>query len=196
MTGLQYTILHPWLSLSAGRAPFTGLSDSEERFLCSSDSMTSLLEGIYGAGIKVAAVARRRRLIDNQSSAYLQVREGGEALVRAVWIKAADEPLIYAFSLIPLEGLEGGLLGTLERGDPEPMGRTLKKEGIDFTKKYMEAGVIRCTSVAEDLGLPLETAFFARRYVLIGEKAGATVIKAAITEVFSPRLISTENVQV
>ncbi len=195
MTGLQYSILEPWRALSGGRSPFAGLRVSEERFLCSPDSMTSLLEEIYGAGIEVEAVVRERRTLDSRSAACLRASEGGEALVRGVWIKAGEEPLIYAFSLIPLESLESGLLLSLEGGRPEPIGRTLLSQGVSFTKEAMEAGIIRCPVVAEGLGIPAETPFFARRYLLVGEKDRALVIKAAITEVFSPGLISTEHVR-
>ena len=195
MTGLQYSIVLPWTGLSGGRSPFTGLRGREERFLCSPDSMTSLLEEIYGPGVEVAAVVRERRPLDPRSAAYLRASEGSEALVRGVWIRADERPLIFAFSLIPLETLERGLLQVLEANEPEPIGRTLRSQSVAFTKDAMEAGVIRCPIVAQGLGQPAETAYFARRYLLHGTKNDRLVIKAAITEVFGPELISAEHVR-
>ncbi len=193
MTGLQYTLLHPWLSLSRRRAPFAGLREGEERFLSAPDSMTSLLEGLYKDRIEVTATLRGRRAMDSASAALLHAREGDEALVRGVWIKAGREPLIYALSLIPTATLDRGLLSVLEGGRPEPMGRTLNRQGVAFTKKDLEAGVIKCPLVAEGLGCGPETPFLARRYVLEGEKNKALAIRAAITEVFSPALISAKH---
>ena len=88
MTGLEYSILEPWTALLGGRSPFGGLGGREERFLCSSDSMTSLLEGTYGKEVEVRAVVRERRALDRRSAACLGAAEGGEALVRGVWIRA------------------------------------------------------------------------------------------------------------
>ncbi len=195
MTGLQYTILHPWTGLSGKRAPFQGLAPEEERLLCAQDSMTTLLEGLYGQSVSVSAVVRMRRPLEAQSAAYLGVQDGGQALARGVWIRAGNEPLIFAFSLIPIETLDRAILAILEAGDPQPIGRTLQKEGVDFTKEAMEAGVIRCPLVAEGLGRKSEEAFFARQYLLLGRKKSTLVIKAAIIEVFSPRLISAEHLQ-
>jgi len=195
MTGLQYTILHPWLRLGSERPAFSGLDCREELFLSSPDSMTKLLEEMYGVELEVAAVLRERRALDRLSAAYLQAPEGAEALVRGVWIKADTRPLIYAFSLIPVDSVDEGLLAILEGEDLEPIGRTLNRNNIPFTKQNLEAGVIRCASVAGGLGLAEDNAFFARRYVLTGKKAGLLAIKAAITEVFSPELIATDRLK-
>lgn len=195
MTGLEYTILQPWLSLCGKGRVFSGLGSREESLLSSPDSMTELLEGIFKIEVEVSPVIIERRLMDRQSAVYLQAQEGGEALARGVWIKAEKKPLIYAFSLIPVESVDKGLLTILEGQDPEPIGRTLNRNAIPFSKKNMEAGVIRCAAVAEGLHLPVEKAFFARRYVLSGERAGELAIKAAIIEVFSPELISTESIK-
>jgi len=193
MTGLQYTILHPWLEQGNGQSAFAGLDSREELFLFSPDSMTKLLEEMYGVELEVIAVLRDRRAMDNLSAAYLQTDEGAEALARGVWIKAGAKPLIYAFSLIPLNSVDKDLLAILESEDPEPIGRTLGRGNIPFSKQNMEAGVIICPSVARGLNLAEDKAFFARRYVLTGQKTGRLAIKAAITEVFSPELISTDR---
>jgi len=195
MTGLQYTILHPWRRQGPGRSAFNGLDVHEELLLSSADSMTELLEKTYGVELEVVAILRERRPLDARSAAYLQAPEGAEALVRGVWIKAGGRPLIYAFSLIPVARIDENLLGILEGKDPEPMGRTLNSNAIPFTKQNLEAGVIKCASVAEGLGLTADKPFFARRYVLTGKKAGAILIKAAITEVFSPELIAADRLK-
>jgi len=193
MTGLQYTILHPWLRQGAVRTAFSGLTPQEVFLLTSPDSMTRLLEEIYGVDIEVRPRLRERREMDNQSAAYLQTACGGEALARGVWIKAHCRPLIYAFSLIPIDSVDKTLLDILEGRNLEPIGRTLNSSGIPFTKQTLEAGVILCPTVAHGLGLADKKPFFARRYILTGEKEGAMAIKAAITEVFSPELISTDH---
>ncbi len=195
MTGLQYSILRPWRRQGPGRITFKGLNGREELFLFSADSMTELLEKTYGVEPEVVAVLRERRRLDARSAAYLQAPEGAESLVRGVWIKAGDQPLIYAFSLIPVARIDKDLLEILEGKDPEPIGRTLNTSSIPFTKQNLEAGVINCASVAEGLGLTADKPFFARRYVLTGKKAGAIAIKAAITEVFSPELIAADRLK-
>ncbi len=133
--------------------------------------------------------------MDARSAAYLQAPEGADALARGVWIKAHTRPLIYAFSLIPIDSVDKDLLDILAGEAIEPMGRTLSNNKIPFVKDNMEAGVIQCASVAEGLGFTADKAFFARRYVLTGKKAGTIAIKAAITEVFSPELITTDGLK-
>ncbi|MFQ5480709.1 MAG: chorismate--pyruvate lyase family protein [Thermodesulfobacteriota bacterium] len=195
MTGLEYSILYPWRQAGQKSLDFKGLGGREEALLFSPDSMTEILEGIFKIEVEVRAVLRERRSMDIQSAAYLQDAEGAEALARGVWIMAHKQPLIYAFSLIPLGSVTAALLKALEGEVPEPIGRTLNSSGIPFIKENLEAGVIRSPFVAEGLHLPAEKTFFARRYVLRGEKSGALVIKAAIIEVFSPELISTECIR-
>jgi len=195
MTGLEYTILHPWRRPGGKSLDFKGLGKREEALLFSPDSMTELLEGIFKIEVEVRPVVRERRPMDRQSAIYLQGAEGAEALARGVWIMADKRPLIYAFSLIPVGSITAALLKILEGEVPEPIGRTLNSSGIPFVKNNLEAGVIRCPFVAEGLHLPADKTFFARRYVLRGEKEGALVIKAAIIEVFSTELISTDCIR-
>jgi len=196
MTGLEYTILYPWQLQSGAGLTFKGLTSEKETLLFSPSSMTELLEKMFGTEVEVRPVVRERRLMDAQSAAYLHVAEGegAEAAARGVWIMAETRPLIYAFSLIPLQSTAAGLLLALEGDEPEPIGRILNRGGISFIKENLEGGVIRCPFVAEEFCLSESHSFFARRYVLRGEKAGELAIKAAIIEVFSPKLISTKSI--
>ncbi len=195
MTGLEYSILQAWRRPCGKGHDFKGLGTREEALLFSPDSMTELLEGIFKIEVQVRPVVRERRPMDRLSAAYLQEAHGGKALARGVWIMADKRPLIYAFSLIPVKSTAAGLLKTLEGEVPEPIGRTLSRGGVAFVKENLEAGVIQCPSVADGLHLPPGYTFFARRYVLRGEKSGTLAIKAAIIEVFSPELISTECIE-
>ncbi len=197
MTGLEYTILYPWQQLSGVGLAFKGLTSEDETFLFSPSSMTELLEKMFATEVEVRPVVRERRSMDAQSAAYLHLADGvgEEAAARGVWIMAERHPLIYAFSLIPLQSTTAGLLAALEEDEPEPIGRILNRGGITFIKENLEAGVIRCPYVAEEFCLPESHSFFARRYVLRGEKAGELAIKAAIIEVFSPKLISTNSIK-
>ena len=51
-----------------------------------------------------------------------------------------------------------------------------------------------CDSVTADLGLAQGSSLYARRYILYNKGERGWVIKAAVTEVFSPALIGGQGV--
>ncbi|GMR04913.1 MAG: hypothetical protein BMS9Abin23_0833 [Thermodesulfobacteriota bacterium] len=199
MTKLDFTLFKPWKKGSAEElSGLWGLGPVELGFLLSPGSMTEALEVRFGSKVGVEVKLRGTTTISNETARFLDGEQDVRAMERGVWLIVDNKRLVYAHSLIPLESLEARLRNVLEEMDTEPIGRVLNSHNITFTKKKIEVGLVMCPQTALDLDLERETIFFARRYVLVGKKDGEESpppsIKAAIIEIFNPRLVSTGSI--
>lgn len=161
----------------------------QQRFLLLSDgSMTLNLELLTGSKVEVEIRRSGLARLSKNAAAYLEEEQGNPSLEREVWLTAGGKRLIYAQTLIPLNRIEEKLLEALRMEGNEPLGRVLNSKKIPFTKDRLEVGVVSCARASTDLGMDARTPLMARRYVLFN-KGDRWVIKAAVTEIFSPDVI-------
>ena len=190
----SYTLLGGWSSPGGKDCPeLEGILPHQKLLLLSDGSMTLDLELLYNSRVEVELKFKGTGALPGKDAVYLGERAGTEAMEREVWLKVDGRRLVYAHTLIPLHCIDGRLKSELERHASEPLGRVLTGNKIFFTKEKLETGVVACPTAAEELGAPSPTPFIARRYILSNkETSGEWVIKASVTEIFSPELVSSD----
>ncbi|HXI09737.1 MAG TPA: chorismate lyase [Thermodesulfobacteriota bacterium] len=191
----SYTLLRDWFRTESDRTrpELNGILPHQKLLLLSDGSLTLDLELLYGSKVEVEVKYKGTGPLPEQAARYLDEKAGGAAMEREVWLTVEGKKLVYAHTLIPLSCIEGGLKEELERNANEPLGRVLTSNKVFFSKEKLEVGVVRCRSAAVELGSPAQTPFIARRYILSNrEPSGVWVIKASVTEIFSPELVSSD----
>lgn len=189
--GFSMSLLAGWFSpLSAARtALLSELLAHEKLLLFSEGSMTLELELLTGKRVDVELRFMGERALSGEEAEFLGVEPASPAMEREVWLVAAGTKLLYAHTLIPLGCLDDEVRKALDENSSEPLGRVLTSKGILFAKERLEAGIVRCEAASTDLEMDVESSLYARRYILYNRGAKGWVIKAAVTEVFSPELI-------
>jgi chorismate-pyruvate lyase len=188
----MYTFFENWLRADEWEETFRtpALPAHQKELLLSGDSLTLELERIYGSPVEVEVSRTAYSPLGPDEASYLDERPSEESMEREVWLRVGGKRLVYARTLIPLARMEKGLMEVLKQGG-EPLGKILSSKKIPFTKDRLEVGIVRCERAAEDLGIDRERPLFARRYRLLSRKGkGRWNIKASVTEVFSPELVS------
>ena len=189
----SYTLLRNWTGPDDKdwEEALGALTKDQLRLLCSDASMTLDLESLLGSRLAVEVRLRDTTTVDRDEALYLGEDVGSEAFEREVWLTAGDRRVLYARTLIPIERIDPKLIEALEKGHAEPIGRVLNSKKIPFSKKRLEFGVVCCERLAADLGVDGRTPLAARRYILKSENIyGGLAIKASVTEIFSPELVS------
>ena len=188
----NYAILKDWFSAEEekDRPELTGLLPHQLLLLLSDGSMTLDLELLWRSMVEVEVKFQGITKLKDEAS-YLEERIGKDALEREVWLKVEDKRLVYAHSVIPLDRIEDSILNDILANSSEPLGRVLTTRKVFFAKKKLEVGVVTCESAATDLGIDAKTPLIARRYILYNNSSPTKwVIKAGVTEIFSPEIIS------
>ena len=191
----SYKLLRDWFGAEneRNRPELDGILPHQKLLLLSDGSLTLDLELLYGSKVGVEVKYKGTGPLPEQAAGYLNEKAGTEAMEREVWLTVEGKKLVYAHTLIPLSCIESGLKEELERNANEPLGRVLSSNKVFFSKERLEVGVVRCRSAAIELGSPDSTPFIARRYILSNIKpTGEWVIKASVTEIFSPALVSSD----
>lgn len=188
----SYELLHRWLGAeeARGRPELSDMQPHQRLLLFSDGSLTLDLELLYGSMVGVEVKFKGTAALNKDQASYLEEAPGERAMEREVWLTVDGKRLVYAHSLIPLSKVESGLLESLEKYSDEPLGRVLNANRIFFEKEKLEVGAVKSAPAALDLGMPEDTPFIARRYILSNREETAWVIKAAVTEIFSPEVIS------
>jgi len=190
----SYKLLDGWIEMRSGAADrlTSGMRPHQRLLFASGGSLTLDLELLKEAEVKVEVVYRQDAALDTETAAYLHAAPGAAVAERVVWLKAGHTNLVYAHTVFLLERTDRAILESLERYVDEPLGKVLNSRRIVFTKTHMEAGIVVCPQAAAVLGLPEDSPFVARRYVLADSGASDSqvdIIKAAVIEVFSPEII-------
>lgn len=188
----SYTLLRGWEEAGGQNElpELKGLEPHQRLLLLSDGSLTLDLELLFGAAVEVDVMHEDKTALCAKDAAYLEEQAGMEASEREVWLRVGDKKLVYARSLIPVERVRADLRETLDRQNNEPLGRVLGSSRIFFTKDKLEVSVVTCAQASEKLGLAPETPLLARRYILSNRDRDGWVIKAAVTEIFSPEIVS------
>lgn len=161
--------------------------------LLSDGSMTRDLELLTGARVEVELRHAGASPLAKGAAEYLVEEPFKDALEREVWLLAGGRRLVYAHSLIPLDRIEPNLKTALEDMSHEPLGRVLASRKIFFAKDKLEVCTVRCENASRELGLPDDTPLAARRYILFNKDRN-WIIKAAVTEIFSPEIIAVAGI--
>lgn len=186
---IPYTLVESWLKAdSLIGAEIKGLLPQQRLLLFSDGSLTLELELLYGSRVEVELKRNAPSHIDKETASYLGEECGKEAVEREVWLTAGEKRLVFAKTIIPANCIDAGLKKTLEKESGEPIGRVLNSKKIPFIKEKLEVAVVRSAHAADDLGIGRESLLLARRYVLFNRKEDSKrwIIKAAVTEIFSP----------
>ncbi|MEE9615372.1 MAG: chorismate lyase [Thermodesulfobacteriota bacterium] len=181
-----------WLSAGEweGSEGASALGADQKELILSGGSLTLRLEALFGSKVEVEMKRRRTSTLSPEMAAYLEEEVNSPSMEREVWLTVEGKRLVYAHTVIPLECIERGLVDVLTSGE-EPLGRVLADKNVPFMKERLGLGTVRCAEAATDLGVDVQTSFFARRQLLFNRnKTDVWVIKAAVTELFSPGLVS------
>jgi len=187
--GPTLNVIGGWLPPGAASSLLDGLKAHEKLLLFSEGSMTLELELLTGSRVDVELKMRGVRPLSGEEAGFLGVGAGGSALEREVWLVAGGQKLLYARTLIPADCIAPELRRALDEKSSEPLGRVLASMGVLFAKERLEAAIVKCEAASTELGLAPDSALYARRYILFNKGEGGWVIKAAVTEVFSPALV-------
>lgn len=188
-----HSIIKDWLKAPEARgADWLKPLRPEERFLLFSGGSTTLeLEVLLGRSVAAEVTKTGFARLGPDDALYLGEGPLAPALERSVWLKAGDKRLVFAHTVMPVESLDRGLLKELSGGKREPLGRILSSMGIPAVKEGIEAALINCPEACAGFSIEAGTPLFAKRYLLKGGGGpGASAIKAAVFEVFTPRLVS------
>lgn len=190
-TGFSYSLIEDWTGeLKARRMPFLeGLLPHQLLLLFSEGSMTTELELLSNRRVEAEIRFNGPAALSDAEADFLGAASGDEATEREVWLNAGAKRLLYARTLIPVKMIDQEVKAALDEKGSEPLGRVLASNGILFAKERLEIGIVRCPGATKDLLLPEETPLFARRYILFNKGTGGWIIKAAVTEIFSPELV-------
>ncbi|MBI1912274.1 MAG: chorismate lyase [Deltaproteobacteria bacterium] len=192
-TDFSYTLLREWFKAEEerDRPELKGLAPHQKLLLLSDGSMTLDLELLSGSRVEIELKHKGIKKLSGEDASYLCEPTGTEAMEREVWLTVNKKRLVYAYSLIPLNCIKYDLKQELEKYSGEPLGRVLSSRKIFFEKEKLEVSIVRCETASRDLKIPQDTAMIARRYILFNkEDEGSWVIKASVTEVFSPEIIA------
>jgi len=187
----SYTLISDWTGgLEARHIPVVeGLLPHQLLLLFSEGSMTTELELLSNERVEAEIRFNGPAALSRADADFLGALPGDAAIEREVWLNAGEKRLLYARTLIPLAMIDRDVKAALDEKGSEPLGRVLASNGILFAKERLEIGVVRCPVASRDLDLPEGTPLFARRYILFNRGSQGWIIKAAVTEIFSPGLI-------
>lgn len=190
-SGFSYTLIKDWTgALEARHVPFVeGLLPHQLLLLFSEGSMTTELDLLSNERVEAEIRFNGPTALSGAEADFLGAKPGDDAIEREVWLNAGEKRLLYARTLIPMNMMDRDVKAALDEKGSEPLGRVLSSNGILFAKERLEIGIVRCPAASKDLNLPAQTPLFARRYILFNRGAHGWIIKAAVTEVFSPELI-------
>ncbi len=169
--------------------PLPGFEPDDKALLFSGGSLTALLESLMASPITAEVKFKARRPVGMDAASVLGFPAEALAMHRVVWLVSDKARLVFAHTIIPIEGADSLLIKELEDLTQEPIGTVLGKKNITLVKEKIEAGVVTCQEAALDLSLDEKTVFVARRYVLKGRAGARILLNAVVTEIFSPALI-------
>lgn len=167
------------------------LPRAQKELLISDGSLTVELEKLYGGELEVELRVNDYAMLSPEEADYLMVDQECESINREVWLEHTGRKLVFAHTLIPLSCLSPGLREALAENADKPIGRVLASAGVAFEKKHLMVGIFECPEVAIDLELVEHAPFVARRYILTNTGYDTEpLIKAVVTEVFSPEVVT------
>lgn len=140
--------------------------------LMSDGSTTALLQALWLSPIRVEVVRQEELPLDSPTAEFLKVGLGATALAREAWLTANSRRLVYASSMILLEGLSRPLLQAVSDRQ-KPLGLLFHEAGQPVVRDRLQIAWVSDSSM---LNVPDEAAgkpVWLRRYRLnLGTQPG------------------------
>jgi chorismate-pyruvate lyase len=145
-------------------------SDSADRMdpilrmlLMSDGTVTTSLQALIRTPISVEVFRHKEIRIDQATAEFLTAKPGSDALARDVCLTGKGRRLVYASSIIVLEGLRGPLLEALLTGE-KPLGSLLQESGEPVMRDRLQIACIADPSGIKWIGLGGPGPIWMRRY--------------------------------
>lgn len=154
------------------------------RMILTSDGLlTTALQSLFLGAVDVEILRQEKSVLDEEPAGFLRLEPGISSHVREVWLSSRGKKIVFARSVIPLDGFSRGLLRTLSE-KPIPLGLLLQETGHPTIKDRMEVCRIedqRPQGIPDSPFFSRGEPLWARRYRLNhGDKNGVY-----IEEIFS-----------
>jgi chorismate-pyruvate lyase len=124
------------------------LSSAQKILLATDGSVTTILDVLKGH-VNIRTLVQEFRDADEKTASLLDIAVGETINYRVVVIEA-EEPLIYALSMIPVERLNNDFKEDLIRADI-PIGRILRKHNIESRREIKSVSVEESTPQMRDI---------------------------------------------
>lgn len=153
------------------------------RMILASDGiLTTALETLFLSPVELEVIRQEEKPVAPIAAEFLQVEAGIPALAREVWLKVKGNRIVFASSVIPLDGLSPSLLHAL-KNDSTPLGLILYESGRPTIKDRMQT-TIRAGSPSHlsNPGFEKGASLWARRYRLTSGEKFSMFIQELINE--------------
>ncbi|HSG06687.1 MAG TPA: chorismate lyase [Nitrospiria bacterium] len=149
--------------------------------LASDGILTTALESLFLSPVELEIIRQEEKPVDPKTAEFLQVEAGVPALVREVWLKAKGVKIVFASSVIPIDGLSPSLLRAL-KNDSTPLGLILYESGRPTIKDRMQAARLDDSAQKGGFGFGTAASLWTRRYRLSSGEKFSMFIQEIINE--------------
>jgi len=140
--------------------------------LMSDGSTTALLQALWLSPIRVEVVRQEELPLDPLTAEFLKVEPGATALARDAWLTANGQRLVYASSIIVIEGLSRPLLRAVSDRQ-KPLGLLFQESGQPVVRDRLQIAFVSDSSTPKTPGQTADKPFWLRRYRLsLGTQPG------------------------
>jgi chorismate-pyruvate lyase len=140
--------------------------------LMSDGSTTALLQALWLSPIRVEVVRQKELPLDPLTAEFLKVEPGASALARDAWLMANGQRLVYASSMILLEGLSRPLLQAVSDRQ-KPLGLLFQEAGQPVVRDRLQIAFVSDSFIPKVPGRTAGKPFWLRRYRLsLGTQPG------------------------
>jgi chorismate-pyruvate lyase len=151
--------------------------------LMSDGSTTAMLQALWLSPIQVDVIRQKELPLDPLMAEFLKVEPGATALAREAWLTANGRRLVYASSMILLEGLSRPLLQAVS-GRQKPLGTLFHEAGQPVVRDRLQIASVSDASIQKVPGQTAGGPFWLRRYRLsLGTQPGLKPV-ASVQEQF------------
>jgi chorismate-pyruvate lyase len=151
------------------------------RLLLTSDgTITTSLQALMRTPIGVEVIRQEDIRIDKATAEFLTAQPGSDALARDVWLTGKGRRLVYASSIIVLEGLRRPLLESLRTGE-KPLGLLLQESGEPVIRDRLQIARIADPSGIQWMGLAGSGPIWLRRYRMTIRSKSTALIQEQFT---------------
>lgn len=149
----------------------------------SDGSTTGLLQALWLTPIRVEIIRQEETSLDRPAADFLTVKPGTTALAREAWLRAETRRLVYASSLILLEGLPVSLVQAVSEGQ-KPLGVLFHEAGLPVVRDRLQIASGTEASTRKISGRSANRPFWIRRYRLSQGSPSGRIPVALVQERF------------
>lgn len=159
------------------------INPSARMLLLSDGSLTRLLNAFLMSPVTLNRLRQEEVALNKEMADYIGAEPGQKVIDRDVWLMSGTERLVYANSILPTSLMRDDIYNGITKGDT-PIGTLLNDQSILTIRDRLQIARVHAPEMSSELGLPVITELWARRYRLNTEGG----FKGVILEIFSPRL--------